>query len=204
MSAPITNVEDAVAALGALPMPVGDRTLHGPLWSLLDWSFWGAGMGDLFREALADRMIAAVPAEGVAHAEAIMSEFIERRKIEKTGVTVYQEQRIELERLRTRVDELEKAAVEGRAALGSLCYDLEDPGTAALGALYLLSQATTWNETSPDFAADALARHACSVLDKAADMADPDPPEVSFFGDHGSAVAGWLRMLAERKGGVQS
>lgn len=33
------------------------------LWSLLDWSFWGSGMGDVFREALADTMTAAITAE---------------------------------------------------------------------------------------------------------------------------------------------
>jgi len=41
-----------------------------------------------------------------------------------------------------RVTELEVAAVEGRAALAALCYDLEDPGSHAYGALYLLQQAT--------------------------------------------------------------
>ncbi|MEU8968103.1 hypothetical protein AB0D11_02310 [Streptomyces monashensis] len=73
---------------------------HGPLWSLLDWSFWGAGMGDVFRMPLADAMVTAVPTETIAQAEAIMAEFIERRQIEKTGVTIYQEQHDELERLR--------------------------------------------------------------------------------------------------------
>ncbi|SFD13151.1 hypothetical protein [Streptomyces aidingensis] len=78
------------------PDPAG----HGPLWRLLDWSFWGAGMGDTFREPLADAMLAAIPAETIAQAEAVMAEFIERRQIKKTGVTRYQEQRDELERLR--------------------------------------------------------------------------------------------------------
>lgn len=82
---------------------------HGKLWQLLDWSFWGAGMGDVFRMPLADTMLAAVPVETIEQAEEIMAEFIERRKIEKTGVTVYQEQRDELEQLRARVAELEEA-----------------------------------------------------------------------------------------------
>ncbi|GHI91317.1 hypothetical protein [Streptomyces olivaceus] len=61
----------------------------------------------------------------------------------------------ELERLRTdqaataRVAELEKAAVEGRAALADLIRDHEDPGTAALGALYLLQQATFGTPMQP-------------------------------------------------------
>ncbi|MEU0427875.1 hypothetical protein ABZ235_30575 [Streptomyces canus] len=41
-----------------------------------------------------------------------------------------------------RITELERAAVEGRAALAAFCFDLDDPGSAALGALYLLQQAT--------------------------------------------------------------
>ncbi|OLT24390.1 hypothetical protein BJF79_13695 [Actinomadura sp. CNU-125] len=78
----------------------------GPLWSLLDWSLWGAGMGDVFRESLADVMLAAVPDNVRAQAEAIMAEFIRVRGIEKTGVTVYQEQCAELERLRAEVERL--------------------------------------------------------------------------------------------------
>jgi hypothetical protein len=82
----------------------------GPLWSLLDWSFWSAGMADVFREPLANVMLAAVPDDVRAHAEAIMADFIERRKIDKTGVTIYQEQRAEVERLR---GELATLADEG-------------------------------------------------------------------------------------------
>ncbi|MEU3851786.1 hypothetical protein [Streptomyces sp. NPDC029554] len=104
MSAPYKTVEEALAALG--PLPDGYESSHGPLWSLLDWSLWGAGMGDQFREALADRMVAAIPADGVVHAEALMAEFIRRRQIEKTGVTIYQEQRDELERLRQQITEV--------------------------------------------------------------------------------------------------
>lgn len=47
-----------------------------------------------------------------------------------------------VEWLLNRVAELEVAAVEGRAALAALCHDLDDPGSNALGALYLLQQAT--------------------------------------------------------------
>lgn len=44
---------------------------------------------------------------------------------------------------------LERAAVEARAALAALCFDLDDPGTAALGALYLLQQATGGTPMQP-------------------------------------------------------
>jgi hypothetical protein len=105
----------------------------------------------------------------------------------------------EIRRLRARVTELEGPAVEARAALAALCYDLEDPGTAALGALYLISRATTGIETPRDDAAAALAKHASDVLYEVADQADPEPPEASFFGDYGPQVADWLRRRADYK-----
>ncbi|MEU8902140.1 hypothetical protein [Streptomyces mirabilis] len=76
---------------------------------------------------------------------------------------------VEVRRLRTRVAELEGPAVEARAALAALCYDMEDPGTAALGALYLISQATVGVEAPRDDAAEALARHDADVIRKAAE-----------------------------------
>ncbi|NUP45235.1 MAG: hypothetical protein HOY76_51490 [Streptomyces sp.] len=51
--------------------------------------------------------------------------------------------------LRARNAELEAAAVEARAALAALCFDLDDPGTTALGALYLLQQATVGADVQP-------------------------------------------------------
>lgn len=105
----------------------------------------------------------------------------------------------EVDKLRARIAELEGPAVEARAALAALCYDLEDPGSNAFGALYLISQATVGVEAPKDDAALALMRHAREVLHEVADMADPDEPEVSFFGPtFGPQVAGWLRMLADR------
>lgn len=48
-----------------------------------------------------------------------------------------------------RVTELEVAALEGRAALAALCHDLEDPGSNAFGALFLLQQATPGTPMEP-------------------------------------------------------
>jgi hypothetical protein len=48
----------------------------------------------------------------------------------------------ELLKLRPRVAELEAAAIEGRSVLAAFCHDLEDPGSNAFSALYLLQQAT--------------------------------------------------------------
>ncbi|MGW1121099.1 hypothetical protein ACWD5B_28985 [Streptomyces tanashiensis] len=36
---------------------------HTELWSLIDWSLWGSGMGDTFRERLADQFIAGLTPE---------------------------------------------------------------------------------------------------------------------------------------------
>lgn len=90
-----------------------------------------------------------------------------------------------------------EAAVQARAALAALCYDLEDPGSDAYGALYLLSQATLGIDAPKDDASAALFKHACRVLHGVADIADPEPPEVSSFGPTlGPQVAEWLRMLS--------
>jgi hypothetical protein len=75
---------------------------------------------------------------------------------------------VALSEARDRIAELEQAAVEARAALASLCYDLEDPGTAALGALHLVSRATVWTDSGRDFGALALARRDATMLRHAA------------------------------------
>lgn len=54
-----------------------------------------------------------------------------------------------LRRDRDRIAELEVAAIEGRAALAALCHDLEDPGSNAFGALFLLQQATPGTPMEP-------------------------------------------------------
>jgi hypothetical protein len=119
---------------------------------------------------------------------------------EKSLHEIALELKAELDRVRIRVAELEGPAVEARAALAALCYDLEDPGSNAFGALYLISQATTGVEAPKDDAALALGQHASEVLRRVADMADPEEPEVSFFGGMvGPAVAAWLRMIADRR-----
>src|SRR5207248_4542559 len=57
----------------------------------------------------------------------IMAEFLERRKIEKTGVTIYQEQRDELDQARARIAEVEAQLAEMTrcrdSALRALCRD---------------------------------------------------------------------------------
>lgn len=76
----------------------------------------------------------------------------------------------EIDRGRARVADLEGPAVEARAALASLCCDLEDPGTAALGALHLISRVTVGVEAPRDDAAQALARHDAQIMRRCAEF----------------------------------
>jgi hypothetical protein len=65
---------------------------------------------------------------------------------------------------------LEQAAVHARSALAALCYDLEDPGSNARGALYLLQQATLRVDAPRDDTTLALARHEAKVMRRCADF----------------------------------
>lgn len=83
-----------------------------------------------------------------------------------------------------RIAELETVGVQARAALGALCYDLADPGSNALGALYLLQQVTVWTDGKPDDGERALAKHDAQVLRQAAESlegADRDDDAVNFL-----------------------
>jgi len=88
---------------------------------------------------------------------------------------------------------LEQAALEARAALGALCCDLEDPGSNALGALYLLSQATTGLTTQSDDAARALARRDAQTMRRCADFVRD-----AYEEDWAEDVAATLEHGAER------
>lgn len=65
----IVWTDQARAADVQAGQPQPDR---GELWSLLDWTFWGSGMGDVFREPLADTMLTAITPEQRAQAEQLM------------------------------------------------------------------------------------------------------------------------------------
>ncbi|MFF1417448.1 hypothetical protein [Streptomyces sp. NPDC058280] len=58
-------------ATALLNTPAGEPA-RGELWSLLDWTFWGSGMGDVFREPLADTMLVAISPEQRDQAEQLM------------------------------------------------------------------------------------------------------------------------------------
>lgn len=90
----------------------------------------------------------------------------------------------EVRRLRARVTELEEAGTYARSALAALCYDLEDPGSNAFGALHEISRATTGVPAPRDEAAAVLARHDADVIRKAAEVleeADRDDDAVNLL-----------------------
>lgn len=89
------------------------------------------------------------------------------------------------------VAQLEKAAVEARGALAALCHDLEDPGSNAFGALYLLSQVTVCVAAQPDETAKVVAHHDAEVLRAAAAELMAACP------DHGDADEVWMDCPCE-------
>lgn len=76
----------------------------------------------------------------------------------------------EVRRLTARVTELEGPAVHARAALAALCYDLDDPGSNALGALYLLQQATHAVDAPKDDTSAALAQNDARIMRRCAEF----------------------------------
>lgn len=68
------------------------------LWQHLDWSFWGTGMGDVFREPLADTMVAAITPEERQQANDLITRWREHREF--VGRDTYEAQKAENQRLR--------------------------------------------------------------------------------------------------------
>lgn len=64
------------------PRPTVDGDLREraeDLWSSLDWTLWGHGLGDVLRERMADTMLAALPAADLDQALQLMQAWKERR-----------------------------------------------------------------------------------------------------------------------------
>lgn len=75
------------------------QPIRDELWRLLDWSLWGAGMGDVLREPLADAMTAAISDEQRADALRIMRWWTEERGRKPVGRWQYEEQERRIKRL---------------------------------------------------------------------------------------------------------
>jgi hypothetical protein len=72
--------------------------------------------------------------------------------------------------LTDRITELEGPAVYARAALAALCYDLEDPGANALGALYEISRVTSGVDAPKDEASAVIASNDATVMRRCAEF----------------------------------
>jgi len=79
----------------AMPGP----TERDALWHALDWCLWGVGLGDTFREPLADKMVGALNSAERAQALALIADWRERRG-GPNGLAAYADLRAENERLR--------------------------------------------------------------------------------------------------------
>ncbi|WP_282696298.1 hypothetical protein [Streptomyces sp. CC208A] len=85
---------------------------HTELWSLIDWTLWGSGMGDVFREQLADQFIAALTPEQHAQALELIRWWTEDRGREPLGRRRYEDQQRRLHRA-VRAVAAERAQAEG-------------------------------------------------------------------------------------------
>lgn len=70
---------------------------HTELWSLIDWSLWGSGMGDTFRNALANRFIQAITLEQHAQALALIQAWTDSGRV-PLGRRRYEDQQARLHR----------------------------------------------------------------------------------------------------------
>lgn len=91
-------LEPATFELVGHEQTTGDGVVRDELWSLLDWSFWGAGIGDVLREAMADVMTAAITPEQRADALRVMAAW-EASGREPVGRRAYEELKAERDRL---------------------------------------------------------------------------------------------------------
>ncbi|MET7412484.1 hypothetical protein [Streptomyces rubiginosohelvolus] len=82
-------------ALAAEPRPVQHPD---ELWSLIDWTLWGSGMGDTFRERLADTFLQAITPEDHAQALELIRWWTEDRGREPLGRRRYEDLKRRLDR----------------------------------------------------------------------------------------------------------
>lgn len=94
-----TELRDATNDIPDTETTPGSPRERDNLWEILDWSFWGNGMGDEFREALADKMCAVISDEEHAKALELIRGWRELRG-EPNGQREYERLRDENKKLR--------------------------------------------------------------------------------------------------------
>jgi hypothetical protein len=98
-------LEPTVVAHAVEEQPAPAHVPHDELWSLLDWTFWGAGMGDVLREGMADAMVTAITPEQRADALRVMAAWHASGR-EPIGRRAYEELKAERDKLRLERDTL--------------------------------------------------------------------------------------------------
>lgn len=88
---------------------------RGELWSLLDWTFWGSGMGDIFREPLADTMLAAITPEQLETAEQLMERWHASGR-KPLGRRRYEDLNAELKEAQATVQRVSEALAAAKAS----------------------------------------------------------------------------------------
>lgn len=86
----------------ARPASIAAEPVHDALWSLLDWSFWSSGMGDVLRQGLADTMTGAITAEDRATALRVMQAWTDSGRT-PIGRWKYEAQQDEIKELRAQL-----------------------------------------------------------------------------------------------------
>jgi len=113
--------------------------VHDELWRHLDWSFWGTGMADEFREPLAEAMLAGITAEQREQANALITRWRDHREF--VGRDKYEAQKAEIEKLRAELEQARASAfneaIDRFKTLANLAPDSQRaPGiNFAIGAL---------------------------------------------------------------------
>ncbi|MFD3646352.1 hypothetical protein ACFWUT_23460 [Streptomyces cyaneofuscatus] len=140
VEAHLTSIRTALAAEQAATEP---RPVKHPdeLWSLIDWTLWGSGMGDTFRERLADTFLQAITPEDHAQALELIRWWSEDRGREPLGRRRYEDLKRRLDRALSNVvrwrTEAHRARSEARLPAEHLLNATSGQSTAARKTLGL-------------------------------------------------------------------
>ncbi|MFD6421577.1 hypothetical protein [Streptomyces sp. NPDC060198] len=135
------TAEDTLAAHQAAAAEVRPVEHSDELWSLIDWTLWGSGLGDTFRERLADTFLQAITPDDHAQALELIRWWTEDRGREPLGRRRYEDLNRRLSRALDNVVRWRKAAHDEKAITRRLADQLlssaSGQSTAARRALGL-------------------------------------------------------------------
>ncbi|MFE2112018.1 hypothetical protein ACFXAY_01310 [Streptomyces microflavus] len=140
IDAHLATIRASLAAEQAATTP---RTIKHPdeLWSLIDWTLWGSGMGDTFRERLADTFLQAITPEDHAQALELIRWWSEDRGRTPLGRRRYEDLKRRLDRALSNVvrwrTEAHRAQRETRLLAEQLLTATSSQSAAARRALGL-------------------------------------------------------------------